>query len=323
MADLLVRPIDPGNPVDVDTAWRISRDCDLAVVGESEETLAGTKAFITAPDVIEAVLGERAGVAEAFMIVEVDRHAREVFADVFAIGDERAAWLRLLVQRAVAHAHARAAEDPGPPTVADPFVVSPEVWQVLVAHQAEDATFAAVAGELGFRPARRFWRMHRAVTAADATIPEAPPGVGLRAAEGPDDERLVHALAQESFSEHFGFAPTPFEEWMAQLRANAGVDPTRWWIALADGVAVGVCLLDDSRAEFGDSYVRTLGVVSAARGRGIARWLLGRAIADAASRGRTGIGLTVDGENTTGAVALYESVGFTARRVIDLAVRPA
>ena len=81
---------------------------------------------------------------------------------------------------------------------------------------------------------------------------------------------------------------------------------------------VGLCILDDSKAEFGEGYVRTLGVVEGARGRGIGRWLLECAAADSVRRGRTGLALAVDGENTTGATALYESVGFSTRQVIDL-----
>ena len=58
------------------------------------------------------------------------------------------------------------------------------------------------------------------------------------------------------------------------------------------------------------------------RGRGIARWLLECAAADAVARGRTGLALAVDGESTTGATALYASVGFTVQRAIDVWCRP-
>jgi ribosomal protein S18 acetylase RimI-like enzyme len=320
--DFLVRPVDPGDPADIERAWAVARDNDRALVGESDETLDGTRAALIAPDVLEAVLGERDGVAEARLVVEVDRFGREVFLDIHAVGDARPAWFRLLLQRSLAQAAAQAADEPAPPTTADPFVVSPEVWQAVAAHLAEDSAYAEVLAEFGFRPVRRFWRMHRPVVATDAAGPAAPAGVRRRAARGPEDERLLHALTEESFAEHFGFAATPFDEWMAYLRAGAGVDPDRWWIAEADGIPVGVCLLDDSLAEFGDSHVRTLGVLRSARGRGVARWLLGCAIADAADRGRTGIALSVDGENSSGAVGLYESVGFVARRVIDVAVLP-
>ena len=83
-----------------------------------------------------------------------------------------------------------------------------------------------------------------------------------------------------------------------------------------------MCIVDDSKAEFGEGYVRTLGVLKEGRGRGIGRWLLGCAAADARQRGRTAIGLAVDGANTTGATALYESVGYRIRQEIDLYCYP-
>lgn len=320
MSGLALRPWDPEDPADLEAAWQIVRDGDIAVAGESDETRDGTRATCTAPGVVRTLIGERAGVPEALLVVDVDPHAREVFIDIYARGEDRPAWFRRLLPPALEMAGQRAAAEPA--VVTDPYVVSPEVWQAVAAHYSEDVSYAAVLVEFGFRPVRRFRRMHRPVSAHESARPAAPAGVEVRPASGEQDERLIHALAEESFAEHFGFAPTPFPEWMDQLRASAGVDPTRWWVAEADGVPVGICLLDDSHVEFGDSHVRTLGVVPAARGRGIARWLLSCAIADAAHRGHTGIALSVDGENTTGATALYESVGFRSRRVIDVAVRP-
>ena len=140
-----------------------------------------------------------------------------------------------------------------------------------------------------------------------------------RSVAGEGDRRALHALFNASFAEHFGNThEREFEAWIAGIEALPGADPERWWIATLDGEDVGLCILDDSKEEFGEGYVRTLGVVEDARGRGIGRWLLECAAADAVRRGRTGLALAVDGENTTGATALYESVGFETRQVIDV-----
>jgi ribosomal protein S18 acetylase RimI-like enzyme len=137
--------------------------------------------------------------------------------------------------------------------------------------------------------------------------------------DGDADRRLIHALYCESFAEHFGSSnDRPFDDWIASVEGLPGTDPSRWWIATLDGKPVGICLLDDSKAEFGEGYVRTLGVIPAARGRGIATWLLACAAADCVERGRTGIALSVDGANTTGATVLYASVGYSTRQVIDV-----
>jgi ribosomal protein S18 acetylase RimI-like enzyme len=97
-----------------------------------------------------------------------------------------------------------------------------------------------------------------------------------------------------------------------------GVDPAQWWIADLDGEPVGFCL-GEARG-IGDDpggYVRSLGVETAARGRGIARHLLQVAFADHARRGWAWSQLTVDSENSTGATALYRSVGMEPVEVID------
>ena len=68
--------------------------------------------------------------------------------------------------------------------------------------------------------------------------------------------------------------------------------------------------------------MRHLGVLPVARGRGIARWLLEQAAFEARERGQSALTLSVDGDNTTGATRLYESVGFVTRHVVDKWQRP-
>jgi ribosomal protein S18 acetylase RimI-like enzyme len=97
-----------------------------------------------------------------------------------------------------------------------------------------------------------------------------------------------------------------------------GVDPSQWFVAELDGEPVGFVLGDASRAPDGGGYVRTLGVLPAVRGRGIARHLLEVVFAEQARRGWTWTQLTVDSGNPTGAPGLYGSVGMSAVEVIDV-----
>src|SRR6185312_16003468 len=60
------------------------------------------------------------------------------------------------------------------------------------------------------------------------------------------------------------------------------------------------------------TYVDYIGVNRAARGRGVAKGLLYRVIADAAARGRNRVGLEVDADSPTQADALYASMGWVA-----------
>lgn len=323
--EVLLRPLDPDSDTDVDAAFRITAADEIASVGSTDQT----------PEIVRATLGHPQALAKGhrlayagaeavgLLVVELDAHGREVFLDAYAVGDGRSSVLRLLLSDGITTARQVAADDPGALArageVADPYVLSSDLWQVNLGCFAKDVEYGQVAADLGFRRIRRFWRMRRDLTGVTATEPAAPPGVSRRVVDGDADRRTMHALFQESFAQHFGSSHDhPFEEWIASVEAMPGVDPGRWWIASADGVDVGVCLLDDSRRELQCSYVRTLGVVPSARGRGIATWLLACADADAVRRGYPSIALTVDGENTTGATALYEKAGYAVDEVIDV-----
>jgi ribosomal protein S18 acetylase RimI-like enzyme len=64
-------------------------------------------------------------------------------------------------------------------------------------------------------------------------------------------------------------------------------------------------------------WVRNVGVVGSARGRGLGTFLLRTAFAEFARRGRDTVGLGVDTENATGALRLYEGLGMTLHFAAD------
>jgi mycothiol synthase len=135
----------------------------------------------------------------------------------------------------------------------------------------------------------------------------------------PADERtyrLLHRLVEGAFAAHWDHTARPYPQWRERFDASPGLDPDQWWLADVDGQAGAVLIGDESRADVGRGWVRTLGVVPAARGRGAAKTLLRTAFAHAASRGRTAVGLSVDSENASGATALYESVGMRTQTVL-------
>ncbi len=315
------RTVDVDDPRDIDAALALVSSCELAGVGWTDATRESVASQLGGPlgwrDEHRFVLAE--GTPVALLAAELDRPGREVFVDAFAVGSDAAALQRILLSHAIA-ATVQLADEDVPSTVPDDaYALSADIWQVVAGSYAQDSAYRAVIEGLGFRPIRRFWRMLKDLTGAPLTVSRAPAGVVRRVVDGEADRRLLHALYEETFAEHFGMThDEPFEEWIDRLEAAPGNDPAGWWIAELNGEPVGLCVVDDSRAEFGRGYVRTLGVVPAARGRGIARWLLECASSDAVARGRTAISLAVDGENTTGATALYESVGYATEHVIDV-----
>jgi ribosomal protein S18 acetylase RimI-like enzyme len=71
-------------------------------------------------------------------------------------------------------------------------------------------------------------------------------------------------------------------------------------VGVLDGRRVGICQASGRFASEGGGWIRYLGVLPAARGRGIARYLLERALASFATDGRRWAGLGVDTENVSG-----------------------
>lgn len=343
-AGVLLRPVQleaggaGADGPDVDLALTVADAAEAAVLGVGETTREDVRTMLAGPHSPPdaqrlALVGDR---AVGLLMVELDPERREVFVDAYAVPDGPAAsgeatvpdgpvdLLDVLLAEGVSYAEGLAARDPvEAPSDVDPYSPEWPGWQVAAGAYEQDLRYADALRRNGFHPIRRHWRMHRDLTDVTPDDPPAPPGVTKVVAA--DDVRVqqLHEVYADSFRDHFGAAPLGLDAFVTLQRAMPGCDPARWWLALLDGRPAGLCILDDSRAEFGDSYVRTLGVARAARGQGIARWLLGCTFADAVRRGRTGVVLTVDSASPTGATRLYEGMGMRPRQVIDAWRRPA
>lgn len=128
------------------------------------------------------------------------------------------------------------------------------------------------------------------------------------------DRRALFEVHEASFADHWGFRPSTFDAFNEELKAG-GFDPSLAFLAEADGGVVGhiVSFLDER-----EGYVGMLGVIQPWRGRGIAKAMLRRTFAEFSTRDRAQVKLGVDAQNPHGAVALYEGVGMTVERRIDL-----
>jgi ribosomal protein S18 acetylase RimI-like enzyme len=326
-AGTTMRQVNLDDFADREAAFSVVRGSELEALDWTDATVDSVVADMIGPHAWPESnrLVFREGRPVGLLTSQLDTGGREVYLDAYAVGEGRSEVLVALTTWGLDRARAVAADDPGPSPAdgVDLLEPSADVWQAFAgAYTAESEYLNALAG-LGFHPIRRFWRMLCDLVGTAAVEPPAPAGATTRTVAGIEDERLLHRLYHDTFAEHFGMThEEPFEEWIEGLRSIPGIDSERWWLAELDGVSVGLCIVDDSRAHLGEGYVRTLGVLPDARGRGIARWLLGCAAADAVARGRTSIGLSVDGANTTGATALYESVGYRIRQEIDVLCCP-
>jgi ribosomal protein S18 acetylase RimI-like enzyme len=202
------------------------------------------------------------------------------------------------------------------------------------AFQDDERQHRWLAGS-GFERVRTWWQMTRPVAADEAALTGSPgswekDGVRFRlvrrSGDGLPDEgdlREVHEVLEGAFVDHFNHFEETFEEFLHRLREDPGHRWDHWWLAeLVDGDAVrpvGALLGSVSESASGPdgSYVEYLGVLEAARGRGVAKGLLNTIIADAAARGRDRVGLEVDADSPTGASGLYTSMGWTTKYVTE------
>jgi len=189
---------------------------------------------------------------------------------------------------------------------------------------AGNAGQRALLERAGFSPVRWFFDMQRAL----AEIPPVRVPAGLRLVPfqlaHSEATRLAH---NEAFADHWGFTPTSVEDWrrwgIGQRAFRPGVS-----FLLLDGTEVAGYLLsyeyEAERAATGvrEAHVGVLGTRRPWRGRGAGRALLAQAVRAYAEQGYHRAALGVDATNPTGALGLYESLGFAIRRQSISYARP-
>jgi mycothiol synthase len=132
-----------------------------------------------------------------------------------------------------------------------------------------------------------------------------------------DDEiRRAHNAA---FAEHHGSAERDEVTWRTLFTGPRAFRPDLSALALADGAVVAYVLgyvfeADTAANGYEEVGLGQIGVLPAARGRGLAKAIIAAVLRAAAEQGCRSAGLQVDSENVTGALGLYEGLGFTRRR---------
>ena len=208
-----------------------------------------------------------------------------------------AALLRHLWRRAET---VRLASEPTAPRVLHTFALESEAG----AH--------ALAQRAGYQSTRYFFSMARRL--ADP-IPERilPDGVEVRPAR-PEHRRPIWEAQREAFQDHWGYFPWPEEAYQRFLQFPH-YDLSLWQVAWQGEQVVGAVLNYINAAEnqeFGRrrGYTEDIFVRRPWRRRGVASALIGRSLYALRARGMEEAVLGVDAENRTGALRVYESLGF-------------
>ena len=182
---------------------------------------------------------------------------------------------------------------------------SAEPWRLQLGVTNDEADAVRLLADAGFEPVRYWFAMSRRT--ADSPELRAPAGVHIRTYR-PTDDRALYAAHLEVFRDHWGFQPRPYEQWKHTTRADfrpdlsfLAVDPDDQIVGYVT-TRVGA---DPDRAE-----LAVVGTRRSWRGHGIASALIDRALVAYA---RAGIGtatLDVDSTNPTGALGVYQRMGF-------------
>lgn len=168
----------------------------------------------------------------------------------------------------------------------------------------------------GFHHARSGWQMIIELGDAPPPEPELPAGIEVRSLEPTEAERRAFLDAQnEAFTDHYGFVPMSFADFVHFNTRVVPYEPALWRVATAGDEIAGLALNVPHRPGTEDTgWVGTLGVRRAWRRRGIGEALLRDAFARFHERGKRRVGLGVDASNLTGATRLYERVGMQVAR---------
>jgi mycothiol synthase len=170
---------------------------------------------------------------------------------------------------------------------------------------AGDRAAAALLQARGLHPVRHFWHMQVELAVGFEPGPT-PSGIEIGGIDPAVQLPAVHAILEEAFADQWDHHPEPFDRWAAQQTRSPSYDPTLWLLATEAGAPVGALTANVARDH---GWVDQLGVLTPARGRGVARALLLHSFAIFARRGLRRVLLNVDAENPTGATKLYERVG--------------
>lgn len=193
--------------------------------------------------------------------------------------------------------------------------------RVFFQAQARDVETGRIAllASFGLEPVRYGINMARRL---DGELPpvKLPHGYTLRLFDPQTDVQTVWKVQNLAFQDHWGYSVFPLEEFRHVLD-EPDFRPELWLLAIeqASGTIVGLGLswiepqwIESTGRQEGT--IGTLGVLREHRRRGVGTALLVQSMRTLQAYGMDWAQLGADADNLTGAVRLYERVGFTVRK---------
>jgi mycothiol synthase len=177
----------------------------------------------------------------------------------------------------------------------------------------------------GFEAGRYFFQMRRPF---DTPIEPVAIPDGLRVvAYDPSYDEALRLAHNEVFLDHWGSTPRDPESWKTWYTGSRAFRPSVSFLILDGDQIVAYSNgyeypADTDVTGVRDVWIGQVGTRRTHRGRGLARLALTRTMTEAARTGYERTSLGVDAENPTGALGLYESLGFTTSSKLITYRRP-
>jgi mycothiol synthase len=175
---------------------------------------------------------------------------------------------------------------------------------------------AALLRRAGLAEVRWFAHMSRPLT----DLPELRPVEGVELVpfswDRDEEVRLAHNAA---FTDHYGSSERDTASWQLMFTGRQAFRPDLSVLAVEDGAVVAYTLAyvhEGQTAALGEreTYFGQIGVLPHARGRGLSKATIVQALRVAAENDCQLASLQVDNDNSSGALRLYEGLGFTTDR---------
>jgi mycothiol synthase len=186
--------------------------------------------------------------------------------------------------------------------------------------RSEETDRRALFEAFGMQVVRYFVNLARPLN-GDLPAVEVPVGYRLRPFERGRDAEAVWQVENLAFRDHWGASDIPLEEFIQHQLELPHFRPELSVVAEeeATGQIVGMSMNDIApnwikQSGRKEGFVHTLAVLREARGRGLGTALLVQSLHILHQEGMEGAHLNADAENLTGAMRLYERVGFRLRK---------
>jgi mycothiol synthase len=263
----------------------------------------------------DAVIAEIDGRVIALASVERALRAGQPMYDLH--GDVAPDWRRRGVGGALLHENLRRARERAE-ELGDPFPITVRGFA-----ETTEVGHRALLDEHGFTINRWFFLMRRPTLDDIPEVP-LPDRIEIRPVH-PDDHRAIFDAEFEAFRDHW--QPHDYDEAeFESLYKKADIDTDLWVVAWDGDQIAGVVqnwIWTDANKRLGvkRGWLEHISVRRPWRRRGLGRAITAEALRKLRSAGMTDAMLGVDAENPTGALGLYERLGFVVDQRASAYVR--